>query len=465
MDEQRAFIPGNEFNWLTKLLIYIGGGDPETLARCPKAERDHILLLALIPLCVFLYQAGIYGLTAHYLFAAPQTFRPDLILVGIFLAVFFLVQDAYVFNRAGSYAAGAFELGLRATRASIAKTASFTVARLVEAVGVSQLCAIFFALILFSHDIGIPIKKEWLHEDAALIAAASQPIDAEIRRQTDVVNKQAELVTQLTGQVSTLQQRQVDPYAGNMEMQQAEVELKALLDQRVAAGDAVAAAGLFASNELAGIKGSPQNSGKPGKGPRRAAALEQLKNAQDRANSLESDIGAARGRIDALRKQLDANSTTAKPEGELPAYKQSLAEARDKLNALEAQLRELVNGRDAAIQAAVETAPDYVPYDDGLLHRIVVLEQIVNSDRNVFLMVLLIDLTALGLELAGVLAKLTVYIPSSYNALLVHDTTLRIDEIADNLKKRYDDRDADPTTPPESPAPNDPGCVKTQCFM
>jgi hypothetical protein len=455
MDPQQASVTGTEFNWIITLLIYIGGGDPETLARCPKVERDHILLLGLIPLFVFLYQAGIYGLTAHYLFAAAGTFRPDLVFVGIFLAAFFLIQDVYAFNRAGSYAAGAFELGLRVSPAGIAKAVSFAVVRLAEAVGISQLCAIFFALILFAHDIGIPIKNEWLHFNTTRIAAASQPVDAGIRRQTDLVDKQAEVVTQLTAQVSALQQRQVDPYAGNAQIQQAEAELKALLDQKVGADAAEAAAEQFASNELAGIKGSPGNSGKPGRGPRRVAALEQLKNAQDRVKSLATDIGSTRDRIDALRKQLDADGTAKlTAHDQLPVYERSLAEARDKLNTLETDLRERVNGRDAEIQAAVERAPDYVPYDDGLLHRVVVLERIVNSDPKIFLIVLLIELTAVGLEMAGVLAKLTVYIPSSYNALLLHDTNLRIDNIADSLRKRLGDPDADTTNPLESLGPD-----------
>lgn len=458
MDAQQTFVPRTEFNWLKKVLIYIGGGDPETLARCPTVERDHILLLALIPICVFLYQAGIYGLTAHYLFAAPDSFRPDLVLIGLFLAAFFLVQDIYCFNRALSYTAGAIELGLPASPSSIAKTALFAAIRLAEAIGISQLCAIFFALILFTPDIGASIKNEWLRANATLIAVASQPVDAGIRRQTDLVNKQADVVTQLSGQVSQLQAKQVDPSAGDPQMEQAQAELKALLDQKAAADQAVIAAQQFASNELAGIRGSPQNSGKPGKGPRRAAALEQLRDVQDRAKSLETSIAAARARIDALRKQLDANGTATKLEAhdELPVYEQSLAEARDKLNALETHLRELVGGRDAAIESAVEKAPDYVPYDNGLLHRVVVLEQIVNSDPKIFWMVVLIDLVALSFELAGVFAKLTVYIPSSYNALLVHDTYRRIDDIADRMRKRNGDPDADTTNLSHPPGPNGP---------
>jgi hypothetical protein len=133
-----------------------------------------------------------------------------------------------------------------------------------------------------------------------------------------------------------------------------------------------------------------------------------------------------------------------------------LAEAREKLNTLEGHLRELINGRDAAIQAAVEKAPDYVPYDDGLLHRVVVLEQIVNSDPKVFLMVILIDLAAMGLELAGVLAKLTVYIPSSHNARLVRDTNLRIDDVADSWRKRPGDPHSGPTNPSKPLRPNGP---------
>ena len=119
---------------------------------------------------------------------------------------------------------------------------------------------------------------------------------------------------------------------------------------------------------------------------------------------------------------------------QLPTFQQSLDESEAKLARLKEELASSVNGRDAAINTSVKAAPDYVPPNDGLLNQIKILETIVDSDREIYLMVLLIDLVCFGLELAAVLAKITVTIPSSYGALLVkRSLRRRIKRIADGV--------------------------------
>jgi hypothetical protein len=146
-------------------------------------------------------------------------------------------------------------------------------------------------------------------------------------------------------------------------------------------------------------------------------------------------VAAARKRIDALRAELEANGTAVKLQAhdQLPAFKQSLEDGEAKLHQLQEQLSASIRGRDATIEAAVEAAPDYVPRNDGLLNRLKVLEQITNSDHMLYLIACLIDLVSFGLELAAVLAKITVSIPSSAAALMVSEAYERIKRIADRL--------------------------------
>lgn len=450
-EDETTLLP--EFDWMTKLLIKLGGADPDTLRRCPQVEVDNVTKPAWILLLVFVLQSGVYSLVAEHLFGVPGEWHPELDFCGVFIAFFVMVLDSYVIMRAGWYAASIRDLkaegrDLSGGPTEKAKAGIFLGIRVLLTVGISQLVGIFFMLIVFAHDIGGPIKDEWLRANATLIAAASAPVDAEIKRDTDAVTAETKVNDALRGQITGLQEGELDPLAADPQMQQARAELNGLLSQKADADKAVITAERFASDELAGVVGARGNSGKPGNGPRRRAALEQQKDARDHAKAISDAIGAARQRIDALRTKLEANGNAAKLQAhdQLPVFKQSLEDGETKLRQLKEKLAGTIRARDAAIEAAVEAAPDYVPRNDGLLNRLKILEHITNSDSMLYLIALLIDLVSFGFELAAVLAKVTVSIPSSYGALLVSEVYERIRRIADSIDV------AEPPAPEAKPA-------------
>ena len=66
-------------------------------------------------------------------------------------------------------------------------------------------------------------------------------------------------------------------------------------------------------------------------------------------------------------------------------------------------------------------APGYVAPEAGFLTQIRLLGQIADSDPKLRLVILLIELTSFGFELASVLGKATSFSPTVYSAVLARD--------------------------------------------
>ena len=424
----------------TKFLLMIAGVDEATLAHCPPHDWGVARAVGVIMICVWLYQATVFSVVCHRLFAAPGQIRPDLVLASMFIATFIMMIDSYMVMRSNWHLSGIAELkrgGLDISGGPLAriKAAFFLTIRILLSIALAQLTAIFFSLIIFDTDIVPRIESIYQQANAPLIAATTARVDAEIQRATEAVTAASAQVDGLSAQITALRQNTIDPSANDPQLQQAQQEITQLLAEKAKADEELRAAETFASNELAGVKGASGNSGRVGHGAIYQAAVERVANAKDHAQEAARAVEAARARLDALHKQqASANSATKqRSQDQLPGFENARAAADARLASLKDQLTNLNRGRDAAIRNAVEQAPDHVSRDDGLLAQIRALELIAQDDPKIAAVTILVDLIAFGFEMAAVLAKVTSFVPTTYAALLARDAYLRVVRIVDEM--------------------------------
>jgi len=129
----------------------------------------------------------------------------------------------------------------------------------------------------------------------------------------------------------------------------------------------------------------------------------------------------------------------------------------------------LTRNREKAIRLAVESAPEHVAREDGFLAQIVALERIVASDSKLLLLVLLIDVTAFGFELAAVMGKgdqlRSHDVRTDPRSRLLHDAIRVADEMTVELQaagRMPAVAGCRPSTPaPDETANSSPGCRRS----
>lgn len=449
---------------LTKLLLKIAAVDQETLLRCPPRDWDNARAVAEIMLCTWLYQAALFSLIGHRLFAASGQVRVQLVVVAMFLATFIMLIDSYMVMRSGWQLSGITELKRGGLDISCGwgvriKAAIFLATRILLSIGIAQLTAIFFALLVFATDIAARVEHTYQQTNAGLIAHATTLVDAEVQQARDAVATQSARVSGLATQLTALRQNAIDPAANDAEMQPVQQEVTELLARHSKADDEFRRAETVASNEFGGSRGEGF-SGHPGDGPRHKADLEQVAAAKNHLHEIDVALTAARARLDALRQQHSAVNEAKRQSAhdQLPDFEQDQAAEDDKLSSLKEQLTTLTRGRDDAIRQAVEHAPDYVARNGGFLAQIVALEQIAQADNKIAAVILLIDVTSFGFELAAVLAKVTSFVPTTYAALLARDAYLQAVRLVDAMTAELNaepQKAKEPEVPSQSAPAND----------
>ena len=462
-------IPGlNEevkIGWFEKLCIKIASADEASLRLCPPHDLAHVKATAELLVCTMLYQATLFAIISHRLFAAPGEIRPDLILGSLFVSGFILLIDSYCVIGSQWHLSGLESIrrgGLDCFGGVTAriKAGIFLSLRILFSIALAQITALFVSLLVFQADIFSETQRVYLQANAHLIAGATALVDSNIRRATDAVATEGARVDALSAQVTALRQNEIDP-SENPQTRQAQQEVAQLLAEKTKADDAVLAAKIFATNELGGIKGAEENSGLPGNGPRHIAAMQQIRNANAFAFEAGRQLDAARARLDDLRKQLGSADDTTRQQSRdaLPEFNGNLAAENRTLSALKVQLASLTRGREDAIRQAVERAPDHVNLDDGFLAQITALETIAERDTRIAVIIGLIDVTSFGLELAAVLSMVTSFVPTTYAALIARDAYLRSVHMADEIIREIDltMKMADVELPPRNKPPGTQG--------
>ena len=429
-----------KFGAFTRLLTMVAGVDDDTLRECPPQDVSSIKAVSALLLCTFLYSAVIFSTIAHRLFSAPGQIDFGLIAASTAIGLFIILIDSYVFLRCSWFESGVAELargGLDISGGSAAriKGAVFLSVRVGLSVCLALLTGTFFSLIVFDKDIGARIESTYQRANAVLVRDATALVDADIKRATDAASAESTQIASLSAQIAALRQNEIDTATSNPELQPAQQEISQFVTQKAKADDELQAAEKFASDELAGIKTSAGNSGIPGVGPRRRAALENIEHAKTRAQQATDALNAARGRLDTLREKFVSANETVKQraQSQLPAFESKLADKNARLSSLKDQLADLTKGRNDAIRKAVESAPNYVPHNAGFLAQITALEQIADEDGKIASVIILFDLVSVGFELAAVLAKVMAYCPTTYAAIVARDFYLRLVRIVDEM--------------------------------
>jgi hypothetical protein len=418
---------------ISKLLARIAGADWDSLRSCPQRDCDNVRAVAEIMICTWLYQTVLLSLISHSLFSAQGLIRPEIVLSAAFIATFILLIDSYMVMRAGWHLSGLAELkrgGLDIFGGFQArfKAAVFLAIRIALALGIAQLTAIFVSVLVLGSDIDARIEQDFLHANAALIAAATVRADTDIQRTRDREVVEAKESANLAAQAEQLRKRKLD-MSEDPPLRQAQGEVAQVLAAKAKADDELQSAQVFADNEVAGIKAMPGNSGQFGEGIRYRIANERVANAKTRVAALATSLDAARARVEQLQQQIGA---------QLATVDSSLTEQNAKLAATRPELTQLVQNRESAISKAVETEPSYVTKDTGFLARIVALKRIAADDREIAIVILLIELTSFAFELAAVLVKVTSFVPTTYATLLARDAYLRAVVLARRLAEELE---------------------------
>lgn len=463
--EPQETIPNAGF--ITRFLYKIAAVDLETLRRCPRHDWDNARAVAEIQLCVWGYQTALLSLIGHLLFAAPGQIRPAIIAGAAFIATFVLLIDSYMVMRSGWHFSGIASL----KRAGIdisggvgarVKAGIFLVIRLLLAVAISALVAIFLGLLVFGRDIEARVQEGYAKANAELISQVTAQVDGEIGQEAEAEKAQAARVQALSAQVAAARDGELNPFANDPRVKAAREEIAQILARQAKAEDELHNAEAFATNELGGVKGATGNSGQAGDGPRHKAAVEQAANARRRLQEITEALSAARVRLDAAMPR--GTSATKESKAGIGEQRKSLEAAltaeEAKFSAFRDHLVALRSDREATLRSRVEGAPNHVPRDDGFLARIVALERMAEADRKIAAVILLLHLTSFGFELAAVLAKITSFVPTAYATLLAKGAYLRdfhaAEELAAELNGEGRDEIAQQTEPPETPTDPEP---------
>ena len=435
----------NKCGRIKRMALHIAGVDEETLQLCPEHDWNNVYAVTALMICTWLYQTGLFVVISHRLFAAPGQFRPELLLASAFLASFILLIDSYMVMRSGWHLSGIAELkrggiDISGGIGARLKAGLFLSIRIILSIGIAQLTAIFLSLLIFGSDTNSRLREINLNANASLTSTATALVDGEIQRAADAVTAESTQEAALAAQVTALRQDQIDPASGDAQVQMAQQEVTQLLAEKAADDQAVQQAEAFSTDELGGVRGAPANSGVAGAGPRYQAAMDAVENAKTQDQQIGAALAAAQNRLDALHTQSVARSQSTEQQSNaaLPAFESTLTAEDAKLAAMKNALAALEAHRDDAIRAAVEAAPNYVPYDKGLLAQITALNEVARASPKIAAVIILVDVTSFGFELAAVLAKVTSYVPTTYAALLARSAYMRVVRIVDEMMEELD---------------------------
>jgi hypothetical protein len=426
-----------EIGPIRRIPLGIAGVDLELMKIAPRRDENTMIAKVLLLVLAATLMAAELSIISHQIFVDDGTIHVELIAGSMFIAFMVAQLDAFIFLRA------AFEAGLaELRRAGLQfgsefndkgrKIASIGV-RLLLSAAIALLTSLGACLIIYKPEITSEIDRAYRTENAAVIAKAEKQTDDKIERMTASTKLQESHVDALRKQVIGMRDGAVNPTSDpSVDAEQQKVaQLLTAKQQRDAE---LAATQTRAADELAGIK-SDDSSGIPGRGPRRIAAEERVKQAQVAADNAGTSLTEEQGRLDELRGRLAASSgdRSRQAQMQLPRLEQDLAAESSHLEAMRSELHQMIAHRDADVRAAVENAPEHIRRNKGLLTQLEALGRIAAQSPEIEAVIMLIDITAMALEGCFVIATSVAYIPTTYSALLARDHIVRLMRIVEDV--------------------------------
>lgn len=447
----------------TRFCVGIAGADLELLQFCPERELQNVKFLAYLELGVAIYQAAIFSAVGHYLFAHPGVIHPEIIVASIFLAGLIMLIDSYVIMRSSWHLHGISELkrgGLDiagGTSAQI-RNALFLVLRGGFAVNIALLVAGFLLTMIFSTDIGSKSQEQYRAQNAALFSEQKARVGSQINKAGEVVAASDAAISALNAEDAKLRLAGLAPISDPPGLNETSAMVRRLETDMGNAERDLAATRSFASDELAGIKRAPGNTGVAGDGPIRAAAQERIKAAEALVTSISAQLDRARTDLKVMQSAIDARLSGDRRQ--IDERRAAILAARDAEQARRAGFQEkyesLVQGRDGAILQGVENDPSHVPPKTGLLAQLSYLRQLA-ADPEIMVVIILVELASLGIELAAVFAKVFSFVPTVYATSLAQESYMSAYHTARGMARAMasDPFNNPPTTPNDPDSAND----------
>jgi hypothetical protein len=159
----------SQFGWLSKFLNGIAGADEDTLEQCPQRDHTNIRSIAMLMLGSLLYQTALFSYFGKVTLAPTPETLPFTILGAFAIAAFILLIDRYVVIISGYHQEGMRTLargGMDIRGGVLTRSKGFGVLAIrigVLSVGLTQLTAVFLALLVFGPDIRAVVEtaSEW----------------------------------------------------------------------------------------------------------------------------------------------------------------------------------------------------------------------------------------------------------------------------------------------------------------
>ena len=109
------------------------------------------------------------------------------------------------------------------------KAALFLVVRILLAFGLAQLTAIFVCMLVYGHDIDARIDSDNIRANAPIVAAATDRVDGDIRRQRDAVAAENVTINTAVAEASALRKRENDLTSSEPQLQGVQAEVAQLV--------------------------------------------------------------------------------------------------------------------------------------------------------------------------------------------------------------------------------------------
>lgn len=428
------------FGPLTRSQFFVTGVDAEIMEKCPDRDLSNVKTLAWLLMAVWLWQAALFTATAHMMLARPGEFRPELFASGVMLASIILLIDSYVIVRTSWSLQGMKELargGLEIpnTFGARFKNGLFVFLRVLVTIGMAQLLALFFAILVFGKDIQADLDRRYRDANGDLIAKITMQVDNGLGTLIEDQKATATLLAAAVAEEASLRRAAIDPTADDPEVKLALERASQLAARKVDLERELSEAQKFAADELAGVKGSNGNSGKAGEGPVRRAARERVANAQAKLAAAERELTSVEAKVAKARaKASEGSGERREAASNKMAGSTTIREKLEKrLGEIETALADQRSKREQHIRESVEADPSFVGLGNGFLARYQALQRIAKEDQSVVPVILLLDFVLFSIDLAAVLAKLATFIPSTYATLLAAEDLRRAYRTAQGL--------------------------------
>jgi len=264
------------------------------------------------------------------------------VALGFLVAAIICLLDLNLFVAGSHYAhglalvsrTGQFKLPL--TWAAKAKAGVLLAVRIGIGVATANVVATTVSLEIYYKEINAQITREYVRQNAPIIAGATRRVDEEIGNSERRQQALAAAITKLDEDVAQLGATILNPNVADPEMRSAIEGLARAQSAKAEAEGAVLEAKTAIADELDGTcrvarRGGPVRSCRPGEGPRYRAATQRLQAAEVQLRAATGAVASAEAKVASIRSGIQERLSEKAPllEAEWPTLTASAPIAFD----------------------------------------------------------------------------------------------------------------------------------------